>query len=49
MLTFPVQHGGQQHNLCPLFPWLVWNGLDEESILDMTTLLDFAQSELAED
>lgn len=49
MLTFPVQHGGQQHNLCPLFPWLVWNGLDEEAILDMTTLLDFAQSELAED
>ncbi len=48
LLTFPVQHGGQQHNLCPLFPWLVWNGLDGEALQDMTALLDFAQSELAE-
>ncbi len=46
-VTVTVEHGGQQLALCPYFPYLVWNRLDENAVADIMAVLAFAEETLA--
>ncbi len=44
MMTVQLTHEGQTHAVCPFFPAITWNYIDNETVTGMTKLLRFAET-----
>jgi hypothetical protein len=42
-VTFTAVHQGASHRICPFFPNLTWNYLDDVAVSGLAKLLPFAE------